>query len=124
MNGYFSLTYQYQHTNALPFTISAADLQKALRASFTLVGNPLNITATGADGDFTITFDASLGDVALISAQVVPLAIVGNAGTDRLSIQSTYEETSFVGGDNSDSATLNVDAASLAPFTPGDVVGH
>ena len=57
-------------------------------------------------------------------AQIVPLMLVGNGGTDRLRIQSTYEDIFFNGGDATDSAAVNVDAVSQQAFTPYDVVAH
>src|SRR5262249_34498213 len=109
----------------LPLGVDAPTLQSAMRDAFlTLIGEPANLTVSGGPHDFDITFNKALGDVAQIVPQVVPLFIDAAKGADRLRFQSTYEDTFFLGGEGSDTASLNVDAISLKAFTPTDVVGH
>ena len=123
-NGYFTLTYQYQETKALPFDVTQVALETAVKAAFTLVGDPSNVWVTGSPGDFHVHFAATLGNVATVVAKVVPLMIVGQDGTDRLRIQAAYMDTFFDGGPATDSASINIDAISQQEFTQTDVVAH
>ena len=129
-NGYFTLQYQYQETSALPLDIfnqgvaGETALRDAVRAAFLILGDPTNIDVTANGDGYDITFAALLGHVPTLVAQIVPLMLVGSGGTDRLRIQSTYEDIFFNGGDATDSAAVNVDAVSQQAFTPYDVVAH
>ncbi len=120
--GYFTLKYHFQETNALTFGISAADLTTALQNAFTVVGAA--ISASGSPGSFDITFDSSLGNVDQITPALVPLLVAGGAGDDRLRVQSAYEDLFWAGGAGNDSADLNRNPITLAAFNPTDVVAH
>src|SRR6185312_14166758 len=104
--------------------VGASALTTALRSAFTLVGTPTNITASGSNGSFDITFNSSLDDVDQVQAEAVPMVVLGGAGDDRLRVQSLYEDTFWAGATGGDSADLNLNAITLAPFNPTDVVAH
>jgi len=122
--GYFTLKYRYQETMPLSFGISSGDLGTALGTAFSLLGGVSNVSASGSNGSYDITFSSSLGNVDQILPQLVPLYLAGGGGTDRVRVQSLYEDTFWAGGDGSDSADLNLNPVTLAPFTPTDVVAH
>jgi Ca2+-binding RTX toxin-like protein len=131
--GWFTVKYQHldafgavdqvQETQPLPFNASHNEIQAAMRAAFTTVGDPSFITVTGS-GAFDVKFDKSLGDVMPLIPVMIPLLVGGGDGTDRLRVQSTYEDLFWKGGDGSDTADLNTNATTLAPFAPTDLVGH
>src|SRR5207253_745358 len=83
-----------------------------------------NISATGSAGQFDINFDASLGTVSTIVPEIVPLVLAGGTGADKLRVQSLFEDTFWKGGGGADDAQLNLNALTLAPFNPTDVVAH
>ncbi|MFN2611440.1 MAG: hypothetical protein ABR507_11310 [Actinomycetota bacterium] len=124
-NGFFTVKYKFMETAALPLDVSVAAFQTAIRNAFTFAGAPTNLTATDHGGlGFDIDFNNILGDVDLVVPQVIPMLIDGGNGTDRFRVASIYEDTFFYGGQGTDSANVNLNAVTLAPFTPGDVVGH
>ena len=118
-------TTAFQETQALPLTIDRGGLEAAMRKSFTLVGDPLNLTVSGADGSgsYNVTFDYHLGNVELMRAEIVPLTVLGGSGTDRLRVQSLDEDAYWLGGADNDAVSLNLNAKTLAAFTPTEVVG-
>ena len=123
-NGYYTLQLDYQQTKPLPLNASASDIQAAMRAAFSELGNPTNVSASGSGGSFDITFDPSVGNVDQLVAQIVPLYVDGGNGSDQLNVQSIYEDTFFNGDAGNDSSNINLNAMTLAPFTPSDLVGH
>ncbi|HET7129920.1 MAG TPA: hypothetical protein VFJ93_12675, partial [Gaiellaceae bacterium] len=123
-NGYFTVKYQFMETRAMPLDVDAATFDAAIKAAFTFAGG--NISTAAVAGGFQITFGEILGNVDQVVAQVVPLLFDGGAGTgsDRFRVSSIYEDTFFYGGGGTDSANVNLNAITLAPFIPSDVVGH
>ncbi|MDX6471351.1 MAG: large repetitive protein, partial [Gaiellaceae bacterium] len=124
-NGWFTVKDQYLETKAMPLSVDLGTLQTELQRAFLgLIGTAGNLTVTTAGDGFNITFAPALGTVAPLVAQVIPLLVNGGGGTDRLRVQSVFEDTFFNGGDGSDSADVNFNAITLEPFHPTDVVGH
>jgi Ca2+-binding RTX toxin-like protein len=126
-NGYFTVKYKFQETTALPLNVTLAAFQSAVRQAFTFAGDTIaNLNVTSIADGFRIDFGNVLGDVDQVVVQVVPLLLDGGAGngTDRFRVSSIFEDTFFYGGGGSDSANVNLNALTLAPFIPSDVVGH
>ncbi|MBN1974913.1 MAG: flagellar filament capping protein FliD [Sedimentisphaerales bacterium] len=70
-SGTYTLTYEGQTTADIAYNASPAEIQAALEALTTI--NPGDVTVGGSenglnDGDLTITFNNTLGDVSMISA--------------------------------------------------------
>ena len=125
-NGYFTIKLDFQETKPIPLSASASDILGAIRAAFSELGNTAtNIkSVTAAGGGFDIEFDKGVGNVDPLIAQVVPLYVDGGNGTDQLNVQSIYEDTFFNGDAGSDNSNINLNAMTLAPFIPSDLVGH
>ncbi|MGZ7036468.1 MAG: hypothetical protein ACXVIQ_14755, partial [Ilumatobacteraceae bacterium] len=126
-NGYFTVSYQFMETQAMPLNVGLSAFQDAVRAAFTFAGDTsttIHVSAHFGGGGYDIDFANILGNVDQVVPKVIPLLLDGGNGTDRFRVSSIYEDTFFYGGADSDSANVNLNAITLAPFIPSDVVGH
>ena len=109
--GTFTVTYSTKTTVALPYNISATDLQTALQALSSIGAN--NCVVTGAFPEYVVTFQGSLtGNLSPMTASsaglIGPVGVEGDlalntAGIEQLlsgeaSVDTTLEITAQIGG--------------------------
>jgi len=140
-NGYYTLKYRYQETKPIPFDATATDVQNALQALL-LLGADVSVTDNTVSGSgqltYTVSFDSSIANVQQLVAQVAPLTLNGgnktlhpadnNAGDNTFNVQSLFEDTFVLGGNqpvhHGDTMNFNVHADTTSPFTVFDVTPH
>jgi autotransporter-associated beta strand protein len=71
-SGTFTLTFDGETTAALPFNVSASDLQNALNALTSIGGVGGNVTVTQSGNIYRITFGGTLGSVNIPLLEVAP----------------------------------------------------
>ena len=124
-NGFFTIQMGFQETKALQLNASATDIANAIKAAFTDINASGTLVSVLTEpGGFAVKFSSAAGNVPQMIPVLMPLYLDGGAGTDQLDVQSLYEDMYFNGNTQSDSANVNLNATTLAPFHPSDLVGH
>ena len=122
--GYFTLGFRFEETKPLAFDASASAVEQAL-AELSLIGRDANDTdpltnpnvsvtrtAVGNGFSYSVEFTGAKGNQNILdqlTPLVTPLILLGDAGVDRLNVDTIRETAFFLGGTGDDFIDLGVD---------------